>query len=79
MTSPALAVDTPETCDADITLKSPRGYFVFHGDGDVFEVCEMNPDGFDVTGAVDREGRYRAICVDDGDGGVSGCDKNSLS
>ncbi|MEU0576279.1 hypothetical protein ABZ465_03010 [Streptomyces griseoincarnatus] len=74
------ATANPASADSDIILKSSRGYFLYHDDGDMFRVCDTNADGHGVTGVLMENndnspvpGYGEVLRVDDG--GDSGCDK----
>ncbi|WP_408991089.1 hypothetical protein [Streptomyces sp. 1268] len=76
LASPAHAAETGEAraSNTNITVKSSRGYMIFHDDGDMFSICDTNADGYGVEGQlVDYFTGTTYLYIDDG--GDSGCDK----
>ncbi|WDT91988.1 hypothetical protein H0E86_14275 [Streptomyces sp. SCSIO-PteL053] len=68
-----VATATPALADSDITINNHRGYMTFHDNGDVFEVCDMNPDGHGVHGLLHEWNVGSRLHIDDG--GDANCDK----
>ncbi|NUV71420.1 MULTISPECIES: hypothetical protein [unclassified Streptomyces] len=76
LASPAHAAEAGEAraSNTNITVKSSRGYMIFHDDGDMFSICDTNADGHGVEGQlVDYYTGTTYLYIDDG--GDSGCDK----
>ncbi|WP_433545940.1 hypothetical protein ACQPZG_12860 [Streptomyces sp. CA-294286] len=75
-----VATATPAMADSDIILKFNHGYFLYHDNGDMFEVCDTKADGHGVVGRLMENndnspvpGFGEILRVDDG--GDAGCDK----
>ncbi|WP_433545941.1 hypothetical protein ACQPZG_12865 [Streptomyces sp. CA-294286] len=71
------ATATPALADSDITLNNNRGYMTYKDSVDVFEICDMNPDGHGVHGLLTKTGTGNVMHIDDG--GDAGCDKQGYN
>lgn len=63
-----------------VSLPSNRGYMYYKDDGDLFTVCDTNPDGYGVTGKLktlnsNGTGIITVMTLDDG--GDSNCDSDN--
>ncbi|WP_408991091.1 hypothetical protein [Streptomyces sp. 1268] len=72
-----VATATPALADSDITLNNSRGYMTYKDSVDVFEICDMNPDGYGVHGLLTKTGEGNVMHIDDG--GDNGCDKQGYN
>ncbi|WP_393058968.1 hypothetical protein [Streptomyces sp. LN549] len=61
--------------DTDKSISSSHGKMIYHDDGDVFEICDTNADGYGVVGAlyISKTAPHLVFAIDDG--GDAGCDK----
>ncbi|MFB7091543.1 hypothetical protein [Streptomyces sp. NPDC056296] len=72
--TPAFAADA-QLLATDKTLIHPNhGKMVFHDDGDTFEVCDTNADGYGMTGYLRNSDTGTNLLILT-DGGDAGCDK----
>lgn len=61
----------------DITISNSHGKMIFHDDGDMFEVCDTNADGYGMEGML--IGAVGQTLLDVTDGGDAGCDKGGYN